>query len=151
LKRIRQLHLYLGTFLAPTVIFFAFSGAFQIFRLQESRPGSSYQPPAWIEKLAGVHKDQRWPGQPKPRPAAPPPGESPAPPPAPRPEGAPEGQPPAKKPSVALKWFFLLTSIGVIVSTVFGIVMAFKTKTDRRLIWGLLVAGTVLPIVLLFL
>jgi hypothetical protein len=149
--KLRQLHLYLGTFLAPTVIFFAFSGAFQIFRLQDSRPGSSYQPPAWIVKLASVHMNQRLPGPPKPRPAAPPPSESPAPPAAPRPEAAPGGQPPPAKPSALLKWFFLLASIGVIVTTVLGIVMAFKSNRDRRVIWGLLVSGIVLPIVLLFL
>lgn len=151
MKRIRQLHLYLGTFLAPTVIFFAFSGALQIFRLQESHPGSSYQPPAWIEKLAGVHKDQKLPGPPKPRPAAPASGESPAPPPPPRPEAAPAGQPPATKSPVILKWFFLLTAIGIIVTTALGIVMAFKSNRDRRLIWGLLASGTVLPIILLLL
>jgi hypothetical protein len=137
-------------FLAPTVIFFAFSGALQIFRLQESHPGSTYQPPAWIEKLAGVHKDQKLPGPPKPRPAAPS-GESPTP--QPRPEAAPVGgQPPAAKRSAILMWFFTLTAIGIIVSTVLGIIMAFKlSNRDRRMIWGLLVAGILLPIVLLFL
>jgi hypothetical protein len=137
-------------FLAPTVIFFSFSGALQIFRLQESHPGSTYQPPAWIEKLAGVHKDQKLPGPPKPRPAAPP-AESPAP--TPSPEVAAGGvKPPAPKRSAILMWFFTLAAIGIIVTTVLGIIMAFRLSNyDRRLIWGLLVAGTLLPIVPLFL
>lgn len=150
MKRLRQVHFYLGMFLAPTVIFFSFSGALQIFRLQESHPGSTYQPPAWIEKIAGVHKDQKLPGPPKPRPAAPP-GESPAPPPPP--EAAPVGgQPAAAKRSAILMWFFTLAAIGIIVTTVLGIMMAFKLPNyGRRVIWGLLVAGTLLPIALLFL
>jgi hypothetical protein len=49
-------------------------------------------------------------------------------------------------------WFFTLASAGIILTTVLGIIMAFKLPSyDRRLIWGLLVAGTLLPIVPLFL
>jgi hypothetical protein len=146
-KRIRQLHFYLGTFLAPSIIFFAFSGALQIFRLQEEHPGSSYQPPAWIVALAGIHKDQRVESPPEPRPPSPA-GETPAP---PRPAAAPGGQPPVRKASATLKWFFLLTAIGIISTTILGIYMTFKYNRDRRVIWGLLVAGILLPIALLFL
>lgn len=134
-------------FLAPTVIFFALSGALQIFRLQEGRPGGSYQPPSWIVYLAGVHKDQRLEGPPEPRPAAPPSGAAPA----QRPEAAPEGQPPAMRSSTGLKWFFLFTATGVITTTLLGIVMAFKYNRDRRVIWGLLILGIIVPLGLLFL
>lgn len=146
MKRIKQLHLYLGLFLAPSVIFFAFSGALQIFRLQDSKPGSTYQPPSWIVALAGVHKDQRFETQRPARPA-PPAGEAAA---APRP-AAPASQPPVNRPSTALKWFFLLEAIGVITTTILGIMMAFKYNRGRRLIWGLLALGIILPIALLFL
>ena len=147
MKRIRQFHFYLGTFLAPSIIFFALSGALQIFRLQEGHPGSSYQPPAWIAFLAGVHKDQRVEGPPAPRPAAPA-GETPSP---PRPAAAPEGRPQEKKASTALKWFFTLTAAGIISTTILGIYMSFLYSHDRRLIWGLLVAGILVPTALLFL
>ena len=150
MKRIRQLHLYLGMFLAPTVILFATSGALQIFRLQEGHPGSSYQPPSWIVFLAGVHKDQRAESATPAKPAtpAPPAGEAA---PAPKPAAQPEGQPTRNKRSTVLMWFFALAAVGIITSTVLGIVMAFKYNRDRRVIWGLLAAGTLLPIVLLFL
>ncbi len=46
LKQIRQLHLYLGTFFAPSIIFFALTGAIQLFGLHEGHPGEAYQPPA---------------------------------------------------------------------------------------------------------
>lgn len=147
MKQIRQLHFYLGTFLAPSIIFFAFSGALQIFRLQEGHSGSSYQPPAWIVALAGVHKDQRVEGPPEPRPATPA-GETPAP---PRPAAAPGGQPPMRKASTALKWFFTLTAAGIISTTILGLYMTFKYNRDRRIIWGLLVAGLLFPVALLFL
>jgi hypothetical protein len=55
------------------------------------------------------------------------------------------------KRSTALMWFFLFTAIGIIISTGLGIIMAFNLNRDRRVIWGLLVSGTVLPIVLLIL
>lgn len=147
MKRIRQLHLYMGMFLAPTVILFATSGALQIFRLQEGHPGSSYQPPSWIVFLAGVHKDQRAESAPPAKPA--PPAVEAAP--APKPASPPEGQPAKSKRSTILMWFFTLAAVGIITSTVLGIVMAFKYNRDRRVIWALLAAGTLLPILMLFL
>lgn len=134
----------MGMFLAPTVILFATSGALQIFRLQEGRPGGSYQPPSWIVFLAGVHKDQRLEGAPPAKPAA----EAA---PAPKPAAPPEAQPARRKRSTILMWFFLLAAVGIITSTVLGIVMAFKSNRDRRVVWALLAAGTLLPIVMLFL
>ena len=141
------MHLYMGMFLAPTVILFAASGALQIFRLQEGRPGSSYQPPSWIVFLAGVHKDQRLEGAPPAKPA--PPAAEAAP--APKPAEPPAGQPVRSKRSAILMWFFTLAAVGIITSTLLGIVMAFKYNRDRRVIWALLAAGTLLPIVMLFL
>ena len=137
----------MGMFLAPTVILFAFSGALQIFRLQEAPPGSTSQPPSWIVFLAGVHKDQRAESAPPAKPA--PPAAEAAP--APKPAAPPEGQPARRKRSTILMWFFALAAIGIITSTVLGIVMAFKYNRDRRVIWTLLAAGTLLPVVMLFL
>jgi hypothetical protein len=137
----------MGMFLAPTVILFATSGALQIFRLQEGHPGSSYQPPSWIVFLAGVHKDQRAESAPPAKPA--PPAVEAAP--APKPASPPEGQPAKSKRSTILMWFFTLAAVGIITSTVLGIVMAFKYNRDRRVIWALLAAGTLLPILMLFL
>ena len=36
MKKIRQLHSYLGVLFAPSIIFFALSGAFQTFRWQKT-------------------------------------------------------------------------------------------------------------------
>jgi hypothetical protein len=58
LKQIRQLHLYLGVFFAPAILFFSLTGAVQLFGLHEGHPGEAYQPPKWIAALASIHKDQ---------------------------------------------------------------------------------------------
>ena len=58
LKAVRLTHLYLGAFFAPSILFFALTGAFQTFSLHETTRGSSYKPPAWIVTLAHIHKKQ---------------------------------------------------------------------------------------------
>lgn len=72
--------MFLGTFFAPTIIFFAFSGALQTFDLHESRKNSSAQPAGWIVSLAEVHKHQRLerPGRGRPAPGESAPAQTPA-------------------------------------------------------------------------
>ena len=67
LAAIRRWHSWMGVFIAPSVIFFAFTGVIQIFSLHEARGG--YHPPALIEGMGAVHKDQVFRLKP-PRPAA---------------------------------------------------------------------------------
>ena len=56
MSSIRLWHSYIGILIAPSVIFFALTGALQIFSLHESH--GTYTPPALIEKLSSMHKDQ---------------------------------------------------------------------------------------------
>src|SRR5437588_10360971 len=57
IRAARQLHLYLGLFFAPSIIFFAFTGTLQTFSLHENKhPGDHH--PQWIATLASIHKDQ---------------------------------------------------------------------------------------------
>src|SRR3977135_3574218 len=58
LKYVRLTHLYLGVFIAPALLFFAFTGALQTFSFHETTRGSSYKPPAWIVTPAQTHKTQ---------------------------------------------------------------------------------------------
>ena len=46
LRYVRLTHLYLGVFIAPAILFFAFTGALQTFSLHETTRGSNYKPPA---------------------------------------------------------------------------------------------------------
>ena len=55
---IRQIHAYLSVFVAPIILFFAATGILQLYSLHE--PHAGYQPPALIEKLGRVHKDQTY-------------------------------------------------------------------------------------------
>jgi hypothetical protein len=58
LRANRLIHLYLGIFTAPALLFFAFTGALQTFSLHETTRGSSYKPPAWAVTLGQIHKKQ---------------------------------------------------------------------------------------------
>jgi hypothetical protein len=184
MKQIRQLHLYLGTFFAPSIIFFAITGAFQTYNFHEEYQGRPATP--LFEKLAKIHKDQRVPAPTKPpvpkpeaaRPSAiePPPQGSPLvaasqdqveksaaqSPDKPvvqqdeKKEAAPQrlsGAPraPRRKRSELLKLFVGLMAISLVSTSLLGIYMSFKYNRDQRVVWGLLILGTVLPIVLLYL
>jgi len=159
LKWARQWHLYLGTLFAPSIIFFAFTGSLQLFGLHESHPGDAYQAPAWVQKLGSIHKDQVVTKQ-----HGPPPGSAgqpnrppqadeahrPAQPGPPQPEGARRNEERGtNKLTLALKWFFLATAVGLIFSTLLGIYMAFKFNRSRTLVWGTLFLGTAIPLALI--
>src|ERR1700733_10596500 len=53
---VRQWHTYIGAFIAPSVLFFAFTGSLQLFSLHEAH--GAYTSPAIVEALSRVHKDQ---------------------------------------------------------------------------------------------
>jgi hypothetical protein len=148
LKRVRQLHLWLGTLFAPAIIFFALTGVLQTFSLHESRPGGQYQPPAWLVKLAQIHKKQDL--------SVRPPGRKKAPATDRQTEPGRPAQEPAKPQSnmlfvYLLKWFVALMGLGLVFTTALGIIMAFQFARDKRVIWSLLVLGMVIPVALILL
>jgi hypothetical protein len=163
LKYIRLVHLYLGVFLAPALLFFAFTGALQTFSLHEITRGSNYKPPAWAVTLGQIHKKQTMvvPIRKLPLPDGSA-DQSPdklkdkftdksqsfqATPGQPEPNSS---QKPAPKPhnALPLKIFFLLVSIGLFLSTVSGLYMSYKYIRKRLLITAILIAGIVIPILL---
>lgn len=169
LKFLRTIHLYLGIFISPALLFFAFTGALQTFSLHESGHGSSYQPPKWIMGLAQLHKKQTLVvPQRKPRPDGADGGEK-------RPErpgrqqaqskdasgkgahegveqraaGAPDKAGPKPGGHLPMKIFFLAVALGLFTSTLTGIYMAYRYSRGVWIITGLLAAGVVLPLLLL--
>lgn len=111
---------------------FALTGALQLFRLHEGHRGDAYQPPAWVAKLGSLHKNQTLAERP-----GPPPGsvggqmrsrevERDAGKPSQSEERRRDDGRRQSKFTLALKWFFLATSIGLAFKTVIGIYMAFK-------------------------
>ena len=149
LRSLRVLHLYIGVFLAPALIFFAFTGALQTFSLHETTRGSSYQPPRWAVVLGQIHKKQTSvvPER-KPSPAERAGGTKEKAPAAPTPATVPAAAP--VRHSLPLKIFFLTVATGLFTSTLSGIYMAYKYNRDARLVTGLLVLGAVVPVVLVF-
>jgi len=153
LKLFRQIHLYIGIFISPALLFFALTGALQTFSLHETTSGSSYQPPSWIATLAQVHKKQtatvpvrklKPAAADKPADTGAPGGKHGG----PQPTTAPAPQPPQKS-HLPLKIFFLFVSLGLFTSTLTGIYMAYKFNRSKLVVTGLLLAGVILPLLLL--
>jgi len=151
----RYTHLYLGVFIAPALLFFAFTGAMQTFSLHETTRGSSYKPPAWIATLAQIHKKQtmtvpvRKLLPPTPQAAGPKSDKTD------RMDKTDKALPSVvlAKPHnpIPLKLFFLLVSIGLFISTLSGLYMSYRYSRNRKVITALLIAGVVIPIALLYL
>src|ERR1035441_8337961 len=97
IKVMRNIHLYLGVFFAPMLMFFLISGSWQTFGLHEASRSGNYVPPAIIKTLSEVHKDQRLSK-----------GKS------------------GSGSSIPLKWLIIVMAAGLLVTTILGIVMAFK-------------------------
>jgi hypothetical protein len=165
LKFVRQLHRYLGIFIAPMLMFFAFTGAMQTLSLHESSPGSRYVPAKWAMVLAQIHKTQtgeipakKLKGmavQAKPDKSA---GDKSATAKGPESDGtapaAPAAPPTALPTSVwmkhmPMKIFFLLVALGLFTSTVTGLYMAYKYGGSKVVVTVWLVAGIVIPLILL--
>jgi len=152
LKFFRQTHLYIGIFISPAILFFALTGALQTFSLHEAKGASTYQPPHWIMVLAQIHKNQNDIVRSKPKAPKPADASSPAAPAkAEKPDASkvPAGPPSPQKSHLPLKIFFLLVSIGLFTSTLTGIYMAYKYNRNKLVVTGLLIAGIVIPLLLL--
>ena len=121
IKAMRNIHLYLGVFFAPLLVFFLISGSWQTFNLHEASKSGDYVPPAIIKSLSQVHKDQRWV----------------------------DGKM-VPKSSVPFRCLVILMAVGILATTILGIMMAFK-YTKGWIVWVCLLMGTVIPCFLLWL
>jgi hypothetical protein len=130
----RQLHLYVSAFVAPTLLFFAATGATQVFRLPDDPTASIV-----LVKLARLHKDTVFAPRPRRPPRAPGAG---------RAEAA-RAKPPTPPRTTLLKWFFVAASIGMIATTLFGLWLAFTASRRRWTAVACLLAGAAIPLVLL--
>lgn len=155
MRQLRQLHHYVGVFLAPAILFFALSGAVQTFRLGEAG-GWGGPPPSALVWMTSVHKDQTLPHA-KPEKAAPKPD-------AAKPAAHADDHDgdhaddhdgdhhheAARGPSpLPLKIFVVILALGLITSTLLGITIALTNRAMRRTSIVMLIAGTVLPLLLL--
>ena len=142
LKLVRNVHLYLGAFTAPALLFFAFTGGAQVFGLHEAARGGDYRPPAWLAVMAQLHKKQntvvpvhkvR-----SPRIVA---------------AAAAANEAAASRPGPAgfalpLKIFSFLVALSLFTSTLTGLYVACRNTRAVRLVFALLFAGIVVPVLL---
>jgi len=138
MSSIRIWHMYIGILIAPSVLFFAFTGALQIFSLHEAH--GSYEPPPLLEKLSRLHKDQVFAQKKHKEDKSEATG-------APEPPKA-ESEDRPRLGTVLLKWFCLLVALGLSVSTLLGLWMGLTQIRRKRTGWWLLAAGIVLPVAL---
>lgn len=136
-QALRQLHLYVGALIAPSVLFFSFTGAVQLFSLHEAH--GRYGPPPLVEKLGRLHKDQVFALKPRRDPPAAGRGM----------QSPPIAEKAAASPAtIALKGFFLVVAMGLAVSTSLGIWIGLTQGRRRLAILLVLVFGTLTPIIL---
>ncbi len=147
--RLRTLHAYMAIFTAPSILFFALTGALQLFDLHEPHPG--YRPPVLIEKLGRLHKDQvfarddRHPNDVADRPAGAASGNR---------ETVASATPADTGDSIStsmLKWFFLLATLILALTTGLGLWLGLRHNPRKRLGWFLLTSGLMLPAIVVML
>lgn len=146
---IRRWHSYFGFFMAPIVLFFALTGAAQLFNLHEAH--GDYRPPALLDKLSSVHKDQVFaPGHhhepPEPKADSQQPAEGTA-----ALASTQDDDDKSGPSTLALKAFFLVVALCLVLSTALGLWMGLTQTRQKRLGWMLLLAGALIPVGLLLL
>lgn len=147
LRTLRSIHLYLGVFTAPMLLFLALTGGLQVFSLHEATRGSTYAPPAWLASAAQLHKKQTL-QMPRRKRAAPPAVDK-QPTLVPTPPVRVEAARPARKNPIPMKVFFALVALGLLVSVSSGLYMAWRF-TRRPAVFGLVLgAGILVPVLLL--
>ena len=114
-----EIHLYLGCLFAPILIFFAVTGAWQLYRWNDSTK-SGYKAPEPLRIMSAIHKDQHL--------------------------GRKEY--PVYTP---LRSFMFLAATGLVLTTMLGIVMAFRFARSVATPLLCLLAGVAIPTVILFL
>jgi hypothetical protein len=142
----RKTHLYVGVFIAPSILFFAATGMLQVLSLHQSSPG--YSAPVLLQRLGALHKDQVF--------AAPSRADADADAKADRAAGqsAPKPGGPAHKPRpiglvrAMLKGFAELVGAGLIVNALLGLYMAYRINRNVRLLGLLFAAGVLVPVIL---
>lgn len=116
MKLLRRLHLLLGCFFTPILLFFVVTGGLQVFDLHQTHKDGSYRAPALVTLLSDIHIHQRW-------------------------QHAAASQ--------TFRWFMAAAAIGFVLTSLLGIIMAFKLSKSKLTVWLCLIAGALVPILLI--
>ena len=140
MRKLRQFHRYIGVFFAPAILFFAISGGLQSFRLQQASGWDGAPPPQWMAWMGSVHIDQRK--------LVAEPAEAKKPPSPVDPAKLAARKAKAAK-ALPMKIFTAALGIALAFSVLLGAAIALAMRSTRRVATIMLVAGSVLPIVLM--
>lgn len=121
MAKLRGIHLYLGCFFSPLLLFFSISGAWQTFMLHLGTKDGAYRPPSWIASLSEVHLRQRF-----------------------------STEHIQSSSSESFRYLILLMAISFAVTVGIGIVLAFRFSRRKWLVGICLASGVLLPVFLLF-
>ncbi|MDA7618365.1 hypothetical protein OAE97_02475 [Verrucomicrobia bacterium] len=122
MKFFRKLHLYLGCFFAPLLLFFTATGWYQTVRVHRNKTVGEAESGGWVEKMTSIHVDQVFPL-----------------------ETADAFDP------ALFQYLVVAMSIALILTVLLGVFLAFKMTRSKGWIAMVLLAGTALPIVFLWL
>jgi uncharacterized iron-regulated membrane protein len=123
MKAVRQLHLYLGAFCAPLIVYFCLSGAWQVFGFHDiprGEPGTPSQ--RFFHAMSMPHTHSTLPG----------------------------GNP-RQDHSRIFDFAASLTALIMIASALLGLVLAWRFTKSPALVVGFFVAGALIPALFLFL
>jgi hypothetical protein len=143
MMKLRLAHFYLGVFFAPLIVFFAFTGVLQVFKLHEAYrqvPGAQGKDD-WIAWFASFHKEQAWIAPKAERPNAERPGAAP---PGAQPDS--RGKDPVAQP---MKWLVAAMGVALMLTTCIGLYIAFSYPKRRRGFFVALVTGIATPLALM--
>ena len=120
MRTLRRLHLYLGCFFSPLLLFYVATGWYQT--VTTNRTKTEGEAGDWLTRMTSVHVDQIYP-------VAEANGYSPR----------------------FFRWLVIAMSVGLILTLVLGIVLAFRLSKPRWPVWLALVLGLATPILMLWL
>lgn len=122
MKRLRQLHLYLGVFFTPMLLFFVATGWFQT--VDRDRLKSPGEAETLVQKLRVVHTDQIYPET---------------------------GVIRQKASPKVFQGLVVAMSVALILTTLLGVVLAFRFSRSALMVAAALLLGVAVPVAILWL
>ena len=122
MKRLRQLHLYLGVFFTPMLLFFVATGWFQT--VDHDRLKSPGEAETLVQKLRVVHTDQIYPET---------------------------GVIRQKASPKVFQGLVVAMSVALILTTLLGVVLAFRFSRSALMVAAALLLGVAVPVAILWL
>lgn len=121
MRQLRRFHTYLGVFFAPLLLFFVASGWYQV--IDRDRLKDPGEAESLIQKMRVVHTDQIYPRTGARKQASP----------------------------TAFRGLVVAMSCAIVVTTLLGLVLAFRGLKPQWLFWAMFAGGVAIPALLLWL